>query len=138
MRNDIIEIEQVLYRCCHAIDKGEIDTFVNLFHPDASFMITWEENGKYEGHKEIQEWAVNYDKIIRSSMKYLRHKITCPIINVSEDDATATSYLDAESVLKDTSQVTITVGRYEDKLAKSEGFWRLKEKVVFMDNMYTI
>ncbi|MBU2511350.1 nuclear transport factor 2 family protein [bacterium] len=83
MKSDIKKIEQVLYRVCHAVDQGQINSFVNLFHLEGRFIITWEENRKYTGHEEIQKWITNYDNTLRSSMKYLRHKITCPMIDVS-------------------------------------------------------
>ncbi len=138
MNNCIHQIEQVLYRVCHAVDQGQINNFVNLFHPDGRFIITWEENGKYTGHEEIQNWITNYDNVLRSSMKYLRHKITCPMIEVSGDSATAYSYLDVEAAPKDNNKVTITVGHYEDQLVRVGDNWLLKEKIVFMDNMYSI
>ena len=138
MDNDIPKIEQVLYRACHAVDQGQIEDFVNLFHPDGSLTITWEENGRYTGQKEIRNWITEYNMSLRSLMKYLRHKITCPMIDVREDKATVYAYLDVEAVPKSNGQVTITVGHYEDKLVRTGDQWRFKEKIVFMDNMYTI
>ena len=138
MSSDIKEIEQVLYRCCHAVDQGKIDEFVDLFHPEATFVVTWEEKGTHNGHKEIRKWIENYDRVLRSSLKYLRHKITCPVIEVTEDIATAHSYLDVEAAAGDTSQVSVTVGRYQDKLVRHKGHWRIMEKVVIMDNLFTM
>lgn len=138
MCNQIKEIEQVLYRACHAVDQGKLDAFLRLFHPEAVLNITWEENGEYLGHEGIRSWFVNYDQTVRSSMKYLRHKITCPLIQCNENSATAFSYLDVDAALKENGQVIITSGRYEDKLLKIEGNWLLKEKVIFMDNTYTV
>lgn len=71
-------------------------------------------------------------------MKYLRHKITCPLINVDGDAATAFSYLDVDAAPKDANQVIITVCRYEDKIAKIDGRWYLKEKSIFMDDSYSL
>ena len=138
MRDDTKEIEQVLYRCCHAVDQGRIDHVVNLFHPNGVLVITWEENGTYEGHEALRQWFFNYDQGVRCAMKYLRHKITCPVIEVHGDEATAFSYLDVESCSKEMDQVMITAGRYEDELVRYEGCWCLKKKVVFMDKTYTL
>ena len=138
MYKSVVEIEQVLYRCCHAVDQGHMDNIISVFHPNATLIIKWEENGIYSGHEAIRKWFVNYNETVKSSMKYLRHKITCPMIAVSGDDATALSYLDVEAANKDTGQVIITVGRYEDKLVRAEGHWYLKEKAIFIDNSYTI
>ena len=138
MHKNTIEIEQLLYRCCHAVDQGNIDNIMSVFHPNATLIINWEENGKYSGHEEIRQWFLNYTQVMKSSVKYLRHKITCPMIEINGDDATALSYLDVDTAPKDTSQVIITICRYEDKLTKLDGQWYLKEKSIFMDDTYTV
>ena len=138
MHKNIIEIEQLLYRCCHAVDQGNIDNIMSVFHPNATLIINWEETGKYSGHEEIRQWFFNYTQVMKSAVKYLRHKITCPFIEVNGDEATAFSYLDVDAAAKDANQVIITVCRYEDKLTKLDGQWLLKEKSIFMDDTYTV
>ena len=138
MPQNIIEIEQLLYRCCHAVDQGNIDTIMGCFHQNATLLINWEKNGKHSGHEKIHQWFLNYIQVMKSAMKYLRHKITCPLIEVTDDEATALSYLDVDAASRDTGQVIITVCRYEDKLTKLDGRWYLKEKSIFMDDSYTI
>lgn len=138
MENDIKEIEQVLYHCCHAVDRGEADAFVDLFHPDGVFVVTWEENGRHAGHGQIRQWVTNYHQTLRAAMKYLRHKITSPAIQVIDDCATAHSYLDVEALPESGDKVLVSVCRYEDKLVKYKGRWRLMEKVVLMDHLYTV
>jgi hypothetical protein len=138
MYRSVVEIEQVLYRCCHAVDQGNIDNIISEFHLNATLIINWKRNGKYSGHGEIRQWFENYTEIIKSSMKYLRHRITCPMIKVNSAEAIAISYVDVESASKDTGQVIITVCRYEDKLIRTKGHWYLKEKSIFLDNTYTV
>jgi ketosteroid isomerase-like protein len=138
MHGEIIDIEQILYRCCHAVDQGNINKIMALFHPDAVLIIDWEENGRHEGYEAIRAWFDNYDRVVRSSMKYLRHKIACPVIEIAGDTADAASYLEVEAASIDTSQVIKTVGRYHDKLIRFEGGWRIKEKKISMDNTYTV
>jgi len=57
---------------------------------------------------------------------------------MSVDSATAYSYLDVEAAPKDNNHVTITIGRYEDQLVRVGDNWLLKEKIVFMENIYAI
>jgi len=83
-------------------------------------LINWEENGEYSGHDKIRQWFNNYIQVMKSSVKYLRHKITCPLIKVDGDDATAFSYLDVDAAAKDANQVIKTVCRYEDKITKEK------------------
>ena len=138
MHKSIIEIEQLLYRCCHAVDQGNIDNIMACFHPNATLIINWEENGEYSGHDKIRQWFNNYIQVMKSSVKYLRHKITCPLIKVDGDEATAFSYLDVDAAPKDANQVIKTVCRYEDKITKTDGQWYLKEKSIYMDDSYSV
>ena len=133
---DIVAIEQVLYRCSHAVDRGEIEKTMALFHPDARLVITWEENGRHEGHDEIRKWFENYERIVRGAVNYMRHRITCPVIDVDGDSASACSYLEVEAAGKNTGTVVKTAGRYEDTLVRTDSGWRIAEKVIYMDNTY--
>jgi hypothetical protein len=87
----------VLYQGCHVVDQSRVNDFVRLFHPEETFTITWEENGKDSGHEEIRKWIVNDYKTLSSLIKYLRHKITCQVIDVCKKNAAAYSYLDVEA-----------------------------------------
>ena len=136
--SDIVEIEQVLYRVSHAVDHGEIEKIMALFQPDAALVITWEENGRHEGHDAIRKWFENYEQTVRSSTRYLRHRITCPVIDVDGDRASSSSYLEVEAAGRNTGQIVKTVGRYEDTLARTDTGWRIAEKVIYMDNTYTV
>jgi len=138
MHKSIIEIEQLLYRCCDAVDKGNVDNIMGCFHQNATLIITWEENSKHLGHEEIRHWFVNYTQVMKSAMKYLRHKITCPLIDVNGDDANVLSYVDVDAAPKDSGHVIISICRYEDKLTRVDGRWYLKEKTIFMEDTYTI
>lgn len=136
--SDIVEIEQVLYRVSHAVDRGEIEKTVALFQPDAALVITWEENGRHEGHDAIRKWFENYEEVVRSATNYLRHRIACPVIDVDGDRASSSSYLEVEAAGKDTGTVVKTSGRYEDTLVRTKTGWRIAEKVIYMDNTYTL
>ena len=135
---DIIEIEQVLYRVSHAVDQGDIEKTMALFQPDALLVITWEENGRHEGHDAIRKWFENYEQVVRSSTSYLRHRIACPVIDVDGDTASADSYLEVEAAARDTGRVVKTSGRYNDTLMRTDNGWRIVEKVISMDNTYNV
>ena len=135
---DIVEIEQALYRVSHAVDRGDTETTVSLFQPEAALVITWEEDGRHEGHDAIRKWFENYEQVVRSATRYLRHRITCPVIDVDGDRASASSYLEVEAAGRDTGTVVKTVGRYEDTLVRTDTGWRIAEKVIYMDNTYAL
>lgn len=136
--NDVIEIEQLLYRCCHAVDRGELENIMDLFHPRATLWIRWEENGVHAGHDAVRAWFQAYIDSVLANVKFLRHKIDSPMIKVMEEEAMALSYLTVEAAAKEGRQRIVTLGRYEDKFCKHEGRWRFMEKIIFMDDVYPV
>jgi hypothetical protein len=59
----------------------------------------------------------------------MRHKIYEPLITVSGNTATSSTYFDGES--KDANgQVQIVAGRYDDSLVKEGGQWFFKERTI--------
>ena len=120
------------------MDRGEVNKIVDCFHENATLIISWEVNGKHSGHEEIRQWFINYTQEMKSTMKYLRHKLTSPLIRLHRDNATALSYLDVDAAQNGSKHVIITVCRYEDKLTLVDGRWYFKEKAIFMEDTYTI
>lgn len=138
MFKDTIEIEQLLYRCCHAVDCGELEKIMGLFHPEATLRIMWEENGTHVGHDAIRAWFMAYIHTVRETLRLLRHKIDSPMIEVMGEDAVARCYLTVEAAHKESEQRIVTLGRYEDKLCKRENRWLFQEKAIFMDDVYRV
>jgi hypothetical protein len=111
---------------------------VELFHPSASMIIKWEPNGIYHGREEIKGWFATYKDSVITASSYLHHKIASPLIEVNGDKGVAHSYLTADSALKDTGQVIVTVGHYKDECIKSNGSWYFKKKEIYIDQMYVV
>jgi hypothetical protein len=59
MHQDIIEIEQLLYRLCHALDRGTVDEIVEVFHPDAVFVPRYQSHAPVQGRDALREWFVH-------------------------------------------------------------------------------
>ncbi len=132
---DIIEIEQLIFRCCHAVDQGHIDDLMQLFHPYANLHITWETDGVHVGQDAVKAWFENYKKAFVDQLDFVRHRVTSPMIRVQGDKASARSYLNVDTGNRATG-AAVTLARYEDKFVKEEGRWWFIEKVVFMDGLY--
>ena len=133
--DDIIAIEQLLYRYCHLLDQSAVDEVVSLFAADGTLVIGWEKEGTYAGCDEIATWYAGYARR-SASRRYMRHKIFGPWIAIDGDRATAKSYFDGQSAdLK--GVVTISAGRYEDELASSAGQWRFASRKIFVDDRYS-
>ena len=132
MHQDIIEIEQLLYRYCHALDRGTIDDFIDAFHRDAVFMPRYQSSERISGREAIRDWFLHYNKTIRAAHRH-RRKLTSPWIHVYGNEANAVCYVDADSVSKSTGDVFIHAARYEDKLVKEEDRWWIIERVINVD-----
>jgi len=133
---DHIEIEALLYKYCHALDRGTIDAVAALFHRDAALMPAYESDERYEGRDAVRGWYETYDKNLRANVRYLRHKATCPVIEISGNTATSVSYLDGEAILNGTDEPTVIIGRYDDEFVRDEGRWWFKERTIHIHYSY--
>jgi hypothetical protein len=75
-------------------------------------------------------WYTHYDRTLRANVRYLRHKISCPAIEVSGSTATSVCYLDADAIPTGFDEPIVLVGRYDDELVKDEGRWWFKERKI--------
>jgi hypothetical protein len=127
---DRMAIEQLLHRYCHALDRGSIDEVVELFHRDAVLLPAYESDARHVGREAVRGWYTNYDRTLRANVRYLRHKISCPLIEVSENTATSVCYLDADAIPTGSDESIVLVGRYDDKLVKDAGRWWFEERKI--------
>jgi hypothetical protein len=127
---DWMAIQQLLHRYCHALDRGSVEEVVELFHRDAVFLPAYESDARHVGRDAVRDWYANYDRTLRANVRFLRHKISCPAIEVSGNEATSVCYLDADAIPAGSDQSIVLVGRYEDKLVKDAGRWWFKERKI--------
>jgi hypothetical protein len=124
----MMAIEQLLHRYCHSLDRGSIDEVMELFHRDAVLLPAYESDARYVGHDAVRGWYTNYDRMLRANVSHLRHKISCPSIEISGNRATSVCYLDADAIPNGSEQSIVLVGRYEDELVRDGGRWWLRER----------
>ncbi|MCS6925158.1 MAG: nuclear transport factor 2 family protein [Candidatus Binatia bacterium] len=135
---DYIAIQQLLHKYCHAVDRGTADEVAELFHPDGVLCPRYESDERYEGREAVRGWYARYMENFRTKVRYLRHKITSPVIDITGDEATSVCYLDADSVSLSSNQPSVAFGRYEDKLIKDGGRWWFKERTIIVYYSYSI
>lgn len=138
MNDDITEIQQLLYRYCHVLDRSAVDDVMDAFHPNAVLQPRYEGDESHAGHEAIRSWYMNYEKTMKSAGLNLRHKVTCPWIQVNGDEAKSVCYLDADYVDSSTGAFVLAAGRYEDKLVKEEGQWWIQERVILIDGFHVL
>jgi hypothetical protein len=135
---DHLEILQVLHKYCHAVDRGIADDVAELFHPDAVLLPRYESDERYEGREAIRGWYQRYMENFRAKVRYLRHKIESPVIEITGNEATSVCYLDADSITISTNIAHIAFGRYDDKFIKDGGRWWFKERAIIVYYSYPL
>ncbi len=123
-------IQQLLHRYCHALDRGSVDEVVEFFHRDGVLLPAYESDARYVGRDAVRDWYTKYDRTLRANVRYLRHKISCPVIEISGNKATSVCYLDADAIPTGSDESMVLLGRYEDKLLKDSGRWWFAERKI--------
>jgi len=126
--DDIVEIEQLLYRYCFAVDSGAPEEVAALFSETAVLIPVYTGEAPANGRAAILQWYVNYQKGTRAAVDHLRHVVTNPLIEVSGDQATAQCYLTANAVSKASGKASWTSGTYRDKMVREGGRWLFAER----------
>jgi ketosteroid isomerase-like protein len=131
--SDVIEIEQVLYRYCFAVDMGTPDEVAALFAEDAVLKPVYTGGEAVTGRAAIREWYVNYQKNTRGATTHLRHTVTNPVIDVTGETASARCYLTADSLSKASGKASWSAGYYLDRLVKRGGAWQFAERQIHVN-----
>jgi len=131
--NDIsahIEIQQVLYRYCRAIDRGDVTLLKSVYHPDAT-----------DAHGAFNGPAHEFAEIIVARMNVFQvtgqHQITNIIIELDGEAARVESYFQAfhPSVLEGGGEgLAFAVGRYLDRFERRDGAWKIADRRVVFDH----
>jgi ketosteroid isomerase-like protein len=127
--NDYEGARRVLSRYCYALDSGRLEDLGPLFHPEAVFSVSFENGQKHSGRDTIQAWYQRFFQHRPDAYRYMRHKIYEPLMTVTGDTATSSTYFDADSVDADGS-IRVVAGRYDDVLVKEQGQWFFKERAI--------
>jgi uncharacterized protein (TIGR02246 family) len=128
--SDIVEIEQLLYRYCFAVDAGEAEKIANLFAEDATLAPLYTGEAPVEGRAAILGWYQRYGQSVNANAEHLRHVVSTPLIDVDGDRASARCYLTANSRSKKSGLASWTAGAYHDELVKRDGRWLFKRREI--------
>ena len=135
---DYIAIQQLLHKYGHMVDRGTADEVAALFHEDAVMLELWESDQPIEGREAIRAWYDNYNKTFRSEVRYLRHKMESPHIEISGNTATSTCFMDADFIVASKNEPIVGVGRYDDEFIKDNGQWWFKKRTVILYYTYPL
>lgn len=127
---------QLLSRYCFALDRGNLDELVSLFHHDAVFSVSFENGQQHTGRETIRAWYERFFQQRPGQYRHMRHKIYEPLLTVTGNTATASTYFDADSVEGD-GRVRVVAGRYDDTLVQEHGQWFFKERTITVFYRYS-
>lgn len=130
MSEDVVAIEQVLYRYCHAVDRGSPDEVAALFHEKGTLVPVYSGEEPRRGRAAVRDWYAKYNRDFRSGVEHLRHSVASPAIEVSGNEATARTYLTADCIVKATGKAAVVAGFYEDRFVKDGGRWYFAERQI--------
>jgi hypothetical protein len=128
--NDIVEIEQLLYRYCLAVDQGAPEDVAALFSEAAVLVPAYTGEAPAKGRAAVLAWYVAYQKNARGAVDHLRHMVTNPVIEVDGERASAECYLTASSLSKTSGKARQVSGAYKDRLVRENGRWLFAERQI--------
>ena len=136
--DDLVEIQQLLYRYACAIDAKDWKALETVFTPDARVHYAVERGAELSAG-ELGAWLARAMRIF----KVTQHVVTNPLIELAAGDtARCTSYLTAThlQVRLDGKTVRTTEGsRYSDTLVRLPDGWRIasrKLERIWVDGEY--
>jgi len=124
--DDVVAIEQLLYRYARAIDAKDWKALGSVFTADARIHYAVERGAELSA-AELQGWLGKAMRIFKTT----QHVVTNPLIELAGDSARATSYLTATHLqvrLDGTTARTTEGSRYFDTLVRTGEGWRIASR----------
>ena len=118
---DRLEIADIMARYCWAIDQRRWDGFVDLFTDDCRLDFG-DVMGVFEGHAGIERFT----GVMTGLDLFMRHYSTNLVVDGDGREAVARSYVLA--ITGNATSRNQATGRYEDRLVKTSGRWRIRER----------
>ncbi|MEW6270531.1 MAG: nuclear transport factor 2 family protein [Thermodesulfobacteriota bacterium] len=124
--SDRLEIQELLARYCHCIDRGRWERFPELFTEDCRLDMS-QVMGLYEGRAGIQTFV----DTLKPLGIFMRHLVTNVVIEGDGERAHVESYVVA--VTGSEASPSRTTGFYDDEVVKQNGRWLLRRRTLALD-----
>jgi uncharacterized protein (TIGR02246 family) len=122
-------INDLFVRYTTALDAGDVETIVACFTEDGA--LESPAVGVYTGRQGIRAFAERFARFHERGAQ-LRHFITNLAVQLDGDTARATCYL-LNVITRDGKTEMMPPGRYDCRLAKVDGRWLFKHRLVVLD-----
>lgn len=121
------EIQDVLYRYCHACDRGDIGLLKTCYHPGAI-----DEHGVFSG--DAADYADFIIPSMNSRFAMSQHHMSNILIELYGDTAYVETYfLSFHRWKDDFTKDNTAAGRYIDRFEQRDGRWLIAHRQVVMD-----
>jgi 3-phenylpropionate/cinnamic acid dioxygenase small subunit len=122
-------ILRTLHEYAHAMDYGLEAAWVDIFTADAVFDVVEIVGGRRvhreEGRGELARYVAGYPK----PPQFRKHVIVDPVVDVEGDQARVEAYwVLLERHDEHGTPVVAAFGRYQDRLIRTDGRWRIAER----------
>jgi hypothetical protein len=129
--DDVSQIEQLLVRYCHRLDRGTAREVAELFTEDGALIPAYQSSEPVRGRETINAWFERYISESRSAMSNLKHAPMAVQVDVKDDAAHVFAYFSAMFV-KD-GRFVQAFGTYTDRVIRLGGSWLLAEHRIDTD-----
>ncbi len=131
---DRLAINDLFVRYTTALDAGDVETVVDCFTEDA--VLESPAIGVIAGREAIRAFADRFAALRQGGTQF-RHMISNLAVEINDDQARATCYL-LVLISRDGASRSLPPGRYECELARADGVWRFRHRIVTHDHAYTL
>ncbi len=122
-------INDLFVRYTTALDAGDVETIIGCFTEDGA--LESPAVGVYAGRQGIREFAERFARFHERGSQ-LRHFISNLAVQVEGDAAHATCYL-LNVITRNGKTELMPPGRYDCRLAKADGQWLFRHRLVVLD-----
>jgi hypothetical protein len=136
--SDRLEINDLLHRYAHAVDRKDWDLYAQCFTADAH--IDYSSSGGVAGpFPDVAAWIAKTMEIFSMT----QHFVTNSLVTIDGDHATGRAYFYNPMILAGQDrgvQYMIVGGYYNDRYMRTADGWRIAERIeesAFMDGPFT-
>jgi len=111
---------------CHAADNQDAEAYASVFTDDGALDLgTF--GGRIVGREAIREFC---REVLPAVTTFSMHCLHNPRLTVSGDTAKGRFLWEAAITWKATDEAVWQAGCYDDEYVRTDGAWRIKEKIV--------
>jgi SnoaL-like domain len=122
---DRVEIEDMIYRYCRAVDRMDGALLKSVFHEDSV-----DDHGRFKGSGHA---FADMTMSILPKMHFTAHHVTNVLIELEGDIAHVESYFIATQIAGDPQRHETVYGRYVDRFERRNAEWKIAKRLLVLD-----